>query len=353
MNQHVRPPIDHQEKTNAYSAPQKVARAATLINPRFYTTNFEKLDSIDVSVLYEEWDTLLVQLRADPSKTRTPLTDKWESKDLETLPENLRAEFADFLIYSLTAEFSGCVLYKELKRQCKNLDLRELFGYMNRDEARHAGLITEALKALGIEINLGFSTKAKKYTLFQPKFIIYASYLSKIMCYARNISIFRQFEKKPERRFHPIFKLYEEWGNDEFLHAEALSLLMRAEPKLVSGVNKFWIKLFLLTVYATSFIRSHGVPSFYKKLDIEIEDFEMEVFQITAEISQQCFPLTIDLEHKKFLPIMRCLNKLNNKISEAQHQGGIRGYIKKATYISIAGAYFLRLYMIPARKNSA
>ena len=326
----------------------EVAMQDTLLTPRFYTTDFDELDAIDVSRISEEWEPLIKRMVSDPNKGHFKKNEDWDKVDWDGMEPELKKEFIDFLISSCTAEFSGCVLYKEMKRRGSNEDITQLFQLMARDEARHAGFINDALREAGVAVNLGFLTQKKKYTYFRPKFIYYATYLSEKIGYARYITIYRHLEKNPQHRFHPIFKWFQEWCNDEFAHGEAFALLMKTDPKLTSGFNVFWIKFFLTAVYATMYIRDHQRPAFHKALGVDPDWYAEEVFTKTSELSKQIFPITLDIENPKWFQRLRKLQKVNVDLSEAKRNGN---KIKQLWFSSKAALIFLSLLTVPAKSH--
>jgi len=329
-----------------------MATDTTLLNPRFYTTDFDAMDKIDVSPVREDWDKLIAQMKSDPNKGHFKKNADWDQIDWEGMEPALRREFIDFLVSSCTAEFSGCVLYKEMKRRGNNPDICELFSYMSRDEARHAGFINDALREAGVAVNLGFLTRAKKYTYFRPKFIFYATYLSEKIGYARYITIYRHLEAHPEKRFHPIFKWFREWCNDEFSHGEAFALLMKTDPKLTTSFgNKLWIRFFLTAVYSTMWVRDHARPEFHKALGVDIEWYDQEVFRKTSEIARQIFPVEVDIDHPRWIPNLKRMETAMRKLEAAQKEGGIRGWSMRMSAMGSAARAFTSLYFIPVRKN--
>ncbi len=327
----------------------EIAMQDTLLTPRFYTTDFDELDAIDVSHIRDEWDPLIDRMVSDPNKGHFKKNADWDEVDWDGMDPQLKKEFIDFLISSCTAEFSGCVLYKEMKRRGSNEEITQLFQLMARDEARHAGFINDALREAGVAVNLGFLTQKKKYTYFRPKFIYYATYLSEKIGYARYITIFRHLEQNPEYRFHPIFKWFEEWCNDEFAHGEAFALLMKSDPKLTRGVNVWWIKFFLTAVYATMYVRDHQRPAFHEALGVDTDWYAHEVFTKTSKLSEQIFPITLDIDNPRWEAGLKRLQKANVDLADAKKQG------RKVAQLSAsirAGLAFVELFTIPSKKHA-
>ncbi|MGB3244921.1 MAG: magnesium-protoporphyrin IX monomethyl ester (oxidative) cyclase [Sulfitobacter sp.] len=331
----------------------EVAMQNTLLTPRFYTTDFDEMDAIDVTPVRAEWDKLIGQMKSDPNKGHFKKTDEWDA-NWEGMEPKLKAEFIDFLISSCTAEFSGCVLYKEMKRRGSNIDITTLFQLMARDEARHAGFINDALREAGIRVNLGFLTQQKKYTYFRPKFIYYATYLSEKIGYARYITIFRHLEEHPDKRFHPIFKWFREWCNDEFSHGEAFALLLKTDPKLTETFsNKLWIKFFLTAVYSTMWVRDHQRPLFHEALGVDVTWYGQEVFRKTSEISKQVFPITLDIDHPRWRPNLDRMEAASRQVAAGKARGGVGGMITRVGGMAKATVAFIALYTIPAHKHTA
>lgn len=343
--QEALPPLTNEEATN-------IAMQNTLLTPRFYTTDFDEMDAIDVTPVREEWDALIAQMKSDPNKGHFKKNDEWDA-DWKNMDPALKTEFIDFLISSCTAEFSGCVLYKEMKRRGSNTDITTLFQLMARDEARHAGFINDALREAGVAVNLGFLTQQKKYTYFRPKFIYYATYLSEKIGYARYITIFRHLEEHPDKRFHPIFKWFREWCNDEFSHGEAFALLMRTDPKLTTSFsNKLWIKFFLTAVYSTMWIRDHQRPVFHEALGVDVTWYGQEVFRKTSEITKQVFPITLDIDHPRWRKGLNRLEAASRQVAAAKKRGGVMGMASRLAGMATVAATFVSLYTIPSIKHT-
>jgi magnesium-protoporphyrin IX monomethyl ester (oxidative) cyclase len=345
MSQVATPTLDSREQV------MQRAKTESLISPRFYTTDYAAMDRLDLSALRAEWDQMLSEYEGDNNHDHFQRDEEAFRAEIRALPPELQQEFLDFLITSITSEYSGCVLYNEIRKHVDNPDIKRLMTYLTRDESRHANFINLSLRDFGLGVDLANLKASKAYTYFKPKYIFYATYLSEKIGYARYITIYRQLERHPDKRFHPIFKWFERWCNDEFRHGESFALIMRAQPELLRGANLLWVRFFLLAVYATMFVRDHTRPMLHRAMGLEPDDFDYQVFDITTEISRQVFPISLDTLSPAFRAGLARLVECSEGFARAKARGGVLGLLGQARHALVGAATFLKLYVHPVRRH--
>jgi magnesium-protoporphyrin IX monomethyl ester (oxidative) cyclase len=328
----------------------KVPAKETILTPRFYTTDFDEMEKMDISVNEEELRAIIEEFKVDYNRNHfvrdAEFEQSWDHIDGET-----RAIFIEFLERSCTAEFSGFLLYKELGRRLKDKNpvLADGFNLMSRDEARHAGFLNKALSDFNLSLDLGFLTKNHKYTFFKPKFIFYATYLSEKIGYWRYIKIFRHLDAHPENRLYPIFRFFDNWCQDENRHGDFFDAVMRAQPHILNDFKaKLWCRFFLLSVFATMYLNDHQRTKFYESLGMNTRQYNIEVIQETNKTAGRVFPVILDVDRPEFFQIMDSCVKDYLKIlaiGESQ-QSKFSQTVQKLPSLIALGWKMLRLYLI-------
>ncbi len=328
----------------------KAPAKETILTPRFYTTDFEAVAKMDISANEEELRAILEEFRVDYNRHHfvrdEQFNQSWEHLDAET-----RRLFIEFLERSCTAEFSGFLLYKELGRRIKDKNpvLAECFTLMSRDEARHAGFLNKALSDFNLTLDLGFLTKSRSYTFFQPKFIFYATYLSEKIGYWRYITIYRHLEKHPEDCIYPIFRFFENWCQDENRHGDFFDAIMRAQPNILNDWKaRLWCRFFLLSVFATMYLNDTQRSGFYEAIGLNARDYDKEVIEKTNETAGRVFPVILDVNNPEFYERLEVCVKNNEKLREidATNAPSLVKTLRKLPSFLSNGVQFLKLYLM-------
>ncbi|KAL2932571.1 Magnesium-protoporphyrin IX monomethyl ester [oxidative] cyclase chloroplastic [Bienertia sinuspersici] len=312
----------------------------TLLTPRFYTTDFDEMEQlfnteINKNLNQDEFEALLQEFKTDYNQTHF-VRNKEFKEAADKLDGPLRQIFVEFLERSCTAEFSGFLLYKELGRRLKKTNpvVAEIFSLMSRDEARHAGFLNKGLSDFNLALDLGFLTKARKYTFFKPKFIFYATYLSEKIGYWRYISIYRHLKENPEYQCYPIFKYFENWCQDENRHGDFFSALMKAQPQFLNDWKaKLWTRFFCLSVYVTMYLNDCQRTAFYEGIGLNTKEFDMHVI----------------IENPEFKRKLDRMVEINEKLT-AVGQGDDNSFVKNLKRIPLVAALvseILAAYMMP------
>jgi magnesium-protoporphyrin IX monomethyl ester (oxidative) cyclase len=356
----------------------KVPAKETILTPRFYTTDFEAMGEMSVSANEDELRAIIEEFRTDYNRHHfvrdAEFEQSWDHIDGET-----RRLFVEFLERSCTAEFSGFLLYKELSRRIKDKNplLAEGFLLMSRDEARHAGFLNKALSDFNLSLDLGFLTKSRDYTYFEPEFIFYATYLSEKIGYWRYITIYRHLEKHPEDRIYPIFRFFENWCQDENRHGDFFDAVMRAKPEMLNQPKswleklkafprslsgkawsryfmvtlvppKLWCRFFLLSVFATMYLNDVQRSGFYACLGLDAREYDKEVILKTNETSARVFPIILDVENPEFYERLEACVENNEKLTKIVNSDGSKfsKLLKKLPLYFANGGQFLKLYFM-------
>lgn len=322
----------------------------TLLTPRFYTTDFEAIASMDISSQEAELRAMVAEMKADYNRHHF-VRDESFDQSWEHLDEKTRATFVDFLERSCTSEFSGFLLFKELSRKLKDTKplLSEIFNLMARDEARHAGFLNKAMSDFKISLDLGYLTKNRTYTFFKPEWIIYAVYLSEKIGYWRYITVYRHLEKHPEYQFYPLFRFFESWCQDENRHGDIFTALLRSQRHMWdSWTGRLWARFFLLTVFVTHSLTVDERTDFYEMIGLDARDYDQTVVCNTNATAGRAFPVMLNVDHPEFFPrVYRCSER-NMELAAIDKSNApkIVKFFRKLPLMAGIGWDMLRLYLI-------
>ena len=244
----------------------EIAQQSTMLSPRFYTTDYDALDAIDVSSVRAEWDALINDMIGDPNKKHFKQDDTFHGV-IEGLEPELRAEFVDFLVSSLTSEFF------RLRALCRNRQAHQEPGCEAAVQA--AGTRRKPPCRLHQRNAQGFG---HRYRPRLPDADQEIHLLQAEIHLLRGISVGKDRLRalhhhlpasagQPAEPLPPDFPLVRRLvATTSSVMARPLPCCCAPIPSFLTGMNKLWVRFFLVSVYATMYVRDHARPVFHKAL---------------------------------------------------------------------------------------
>jgi magnesium-protoporphyrin IX monomethyl ester (oxidative) cyclase len=321
----------------------------SLISPRFYVTDYKKMNALRFDHMAEAFKAMHKRFADDPNKHFFKRDD---DPDFEQDFSHLPPSFKDFLIRGCLGEFSGALLYKEIADRIEDPILSDTYRLMARDEGRHSGFIRLAMRDIKADLDLQMLQGEKEFVSMHPKIILYTTYLSEVIGYFRYINIYSHLEAHPEYRYHPIFKYFGGWCQDELKHGDFIGLQLEAQKNLYlsGGVNRTLIRFFSLAVYVTMWLRDLKAQDFYASIGMNWREYDLKVIRETNAYAQRVFGLRLDVDNPKFIRILDRMAARYTEMNRREDEGA--GKLALLPMQAAMAADYLRLFAMKVRTDA-
>ena len=319
-----------------------------LLTPRFYVTEFKKASKTNLDDAREEFEAMFNEMKADYNCTHF---DRKATLDrLQELPQKDKEVYESYLVRSVVSEFSGFLLFKEIANRLRKdgqKELSKLFTFLARDEARHAGFLSRALVAEGIEVDLPHLGGKRAATWFPLSWVLYSVYLSEKIGYWRYILMDRHLKANPQEAFAPLFDFFEPWCQDENRHGDCFTVMIRAWPGITKGFRgKLLSRFFLWSVFLTHTLTVCERGDFYELLGIEPKEFDEEVIKRTNGTARNAFPFVFNFDDGRFWSLREKIILSFRHFMEAK---GIQKPLKLMHFVSL----IFRQFALPMEATNA